>query len=348
MIRHSVLPKLAECPCFESAGGNSHAASRGTSMDEAFREFFLGNKKPFKKLKEEDADSVMWAINEVRAIAKGNEILTDEKDLKVKTPGIDHIGTEDCRIPAINVSCDLKSGQVRQYAEQQAAYAYGNMAESYDFETGEYTKDIWTCYLLFCDQQKIVAYTWTLAEAKAIVEGVLEAYNDPNKVPSVCDYCKWCAKKSTCSQIAVPLVKTLEYSDSDIKTNLEQLQRHLESDTERLSVFLKQAAIFNSQLVDWAKDLVKEKLQSGESIPGWKLQHQSGRESYGVDALHHIVGSNKMVERDVIEMMGGTVTAPKLQKFCEAKGYDISTIIPDKGEDIVKLVEDKPKKLKVK
>lgn len=348
MIRHSVLPKLAECPCFESAGGNSPAASRGTSMDEAFREYFMGNQKPLDKLKSQDADAVLWAINEVREIANGTEIITDEKLLKVATPGIEHIGTEDCRLPVINTSFDLKSGIIRSYYEQQAAYAYGNMAESYDFETGEYTKDCWTCHLLFCDQEKVVTHTWTLQEAKAVVEGVLEAYNNPDKIPSVCDYCKWCAKKSTCSQIAVPLVKTLEYSDSDIKTNLEQLQRHLASDTERLSVFLKQAAIFNSQLVDWAKDLVKEKLQSGESIPGWKLQHQSGRESYGAEALHHIVGSNEMVAQDVIEMMGGTVTAPKLQKFCETKGYDISTIVADKGEDIVKLVEDKPKKLKVK
>lgn len=348
MIRHSVLPKLAECPCFESGGGNSPAASRGTAMDEAFREFFMGNKKPLNKLKGEDADAVNWAINKVREIANGTEIITNEKFLKVKTPGIDHIGTEDCRLPQINTSGDLKSGIVRSYYEQQAAYAYGNMAESYDFETGEYTKDCWTCHLLFCDQQKVVTHTWTLAEAKSVVEGVLNEYNNPEKVPCANDYCKWCAKKSTCSQIAVPLVKTLEYSDSDIKANLEQLQRHLESDPERLSVFLKQAAIFNTQLVDWAKDVVKAKLTSGESIPGWKLQHQSGRESYGSEALHHIVASNEMIAQDVIEMMGGTVTAPKLQKFCESKGYDISTIVTDKGEDIVKLVEDKPKKLKVK
>ena len=36
-IRHSALPKLAQCPKFDGAAGTSDAAARGTAMDEAFR-----------------------------------------------------------------------------------------------------------------------------------------------------------------------------------------------------------------------------------------------------------------------------------------------------------------------
>ena len=170
MIRHSLLPKLAECACFESKEGQSYAASRGTHMDEAFREMFMGNNKPFLNLKPKDADAVMWAIEMTKTIAGDHEVITDENSLKVKTPGIDHTGTEDCRIPAIHTSLDLKSGIIRSYYEQQCAYAYGNMAASYDFETGEYSIREWTTHLLFCDQERVVTHSWTIEEAKQVVE----------------------------------------------------------------------------------------------------------------------------------------------------------------------------------
>ena len=346
MIRHSLLPKLAECACFESAGGNSPAASRGTHMDEAFREMFMGNNKPFLALKPKDGDAVMWAVETTKAIAGDHEILTDEIDLKVKTPGIDHVGTEDCRIPAIHTSLDLKSGQMRSYYEQQCAYAYGNMAASYDFETGEYAIREWTCHLLFCDQERVVTHSWTFDDAKQVVENILAEYNDPDKTPTACDYCKWCNKASTCDQISVPLNNTQAVAENDLQVNLAEMQEHLAGDIERLSTFVKQSSIFNTYLVDWAKDLLKEKLQCGEKVNGWKLQRQKGRETYPEEVVEQIGGCTKMSLIDSIKLFGGSISATKLQKYCDSVGYDISHIQPDVGEEIVKLVLDKPKKIK--
>lgn len=347
MIRHSLLPKLAQCPCFESAGGSSPAASRGTHMDEAYREMFQANSKPFKKLNATDADAVMWAIETTRTIAGGHEVITDEDSLKVKTPGIDHIGTEDCRIPAIHTSLDLKSGIERSYYEQQCAYAYGNMASSYDFDTGEYAIREWTTHLLFCDQERVVTHTWTIDEAKTIVEGVIAAYNDPDKTPTACDYCKWCKKSTTCEQITAPVANTLAVVESDIQTNLAQMQEHLAADTNRLSTFVKQSSIFNAYLVDWAKDLLKEKLQAGEKIAGWKLQRQKGRETFPAEVIEHIANCTEMSLSDSIKLFGGSISVTKMQQYCNQVGYDISTITPDVGSEIVKLVEDKPKKVKL-
>lgn len=346
MIRHSLLPKLAECACFESKEGQSYAASRGTKMDEAFREMFMGNNKPFLELKPKDADAVMWAVEMTKTIAGDHEVVTDENSLKVKTPGFDHVGTEDCRIPAIHTSLDLKSGIIRSYYEQQCAYAYGNMAASYDFETGEYAIREWTTHLLFCDQERVVTHSWTIEEAKQVVEGILAEYHNPDKVPTACDYCKWCNKSATCGQISVPLANTLAVVENDVQTNLAQMQEHLAGDIERLSTFVKQSSVFNSYLVDWAKDLLKEKLQAGEKVYGWKLQRQKGRETYPEEVVEYIGGCTKMSLSDSIKLFGGSISATKLQKYCDAVGYDLSTIQPDVGEEIVKLVEDKPKKTK--
>jgi hypothetical protein len=347
MIRHSLLPKLAQCPCFESAGGSSPAASRGTMMDEAFREMFQANSKPFKKLNSVDADAVMWAVETTKQIAGGHEVITDEESLKVKTPGIDHIGTEDCRIPAIHTSLDLKSGISRSYYEQQCAYAYGNMAASYDFDTGEYAIRKWTTHLLFCDQERVVTHSWTIDEAKEIVEGVIAAYNDPDKSPTACDYCNWCKNSTTCEQITIPVTNTLEVVESDIQTNLAQIKEQLAADTNQLALFVKQSSIFKTHLVDWAKKLLKEKLQAGEKIAGWKLQRQKGEETFPAEIIEHIAESTKMSLSDSIKLFGGSISATKLQEYCNQVGYDISTITPDVGSEIVKLVEDKPRKVKL-
>lgn len=335
MIRHSSLPKLAQCACYESASGESSpAAARGSKMDEAFRFALAGDRSLIDKLDaDEDKQSVIWAVDKVIDISEGKGIVSDESKLKVATPGIEHIGTEDCRIPSLCVSCDLKSGQVRGYYEQMAAYAYGNMERDFAPE--------WTCYLVFCDQQRIVKHHFLYDQAKAIVEEVLESANDQGKKPSPCEYCKWCANSQTCQALAVAANDTLEIVDNDIQANLAQLKEFLAADPERLSVFLKKANIFNSELVDWAKDLIRERLTNNEPVVGYKLQNSKGIEYCGAEALYSAIETFSKFE--IIDLFGGKIKANELREFTEKKGipFDFETY---RSKDRVSLVEDKPKK----
>lgn len=337
MIRHSSLPKLAQCACYESASGESSpAAARGTKMDEAFRFALSGDRSLIDKLDaDEDKKAVMWAVDQVIEISEGKGILSDESKLKVATPGIDHVGTEDCRITSLCISCDLKSGQVRGYYEQMAAYAYGNMER--DFATE------WTCYLIFCDQQKVIQHHFTYEHAKEIVEEVLESANDPDKKPNPCEYCKWCANSQTCQALAVAANDTLEIVDNDIQANLAQLKEYLAADPERLSVFLKKANIFNSELVDWAKDLIRERLTNNEPVVGYKLQNSKGIEYCGAEALYS--ATDTLSKFEIIDLFGGKIKANDLREFTEKKGipFDFETY---RTKDRVSLVEDKPKKEK--
>ena len=60
-IRHSSLPKLAECPCFEGKPGEAGpAAARGTLLDLAMRELLAGGEMP-EGVMGEDAAAVEWA-----------------------------------------------------------------------------------------------------------------------------------------------------------------------------------------------------------------------------------------------------------------------------------------------
>jgi hypothetical protein len=337
MIRHSSLPKLAQCACYESASGESSpAAARGSKMDEAFRFALNGDPTKITSLdNQDDQKAVCWAVYQVTQIAGDNHIISDESKLKVKTAGIDHIGTEDCRIPSLCVSYDLKSGQVRDYENQMMAYAYGNMAREFC--------DEWTCYLIFCDQQRIVKHSFNYEEAKAGVEEILAKANDPNKKPTPCEYCKWCSNSQTCQALAVAANDTLEIVDNDIQANLAQLKEYLSADPERLSVFLKKANIFNTELVDWAKDLIKERLTNDEPVVGYKLQNSKGIEYCGAEALYS--ATETLSKFEIIDLFGGKIKANDLREFTEKKGipFEFETY---RSKDIIRMVEDKPKKEK--
>ena len=60
------------------------------------------------------------------------------------------------------MSADLKTGQLRNYREQMAAYALGFMEATFRTE--------WTSHLLFCDQRQLITHRFTYDEAKALVE----------------------------------------------------------------------------------------------------------------------------------------------------------------------------------
>lgn len=336
MIRHSSLPKLAQCACYESSSGESSpAAARGTKMDEAFRFALAGDRSLIDKLDaDEDKKAVIWAVDRVIEISEGKGIVSEESKLKVKTAGIDHIGTEDCRIPSLCISCDLKSGQVRDYENQMMAYAYGNMAREFC--------DEWTCYLIFCDQQRIVKHSFNYEEAKAGVEEILAKANDPDKKPTPCEYCKWCSNYSTCNGIATAVNDTLVVVDSDLQANVAQLKEYLAADPERISVFVKKANIFN-ELVDWAKDLIRERLTNNEPVVGYKLQNSKGIEYCDAETIYS--ATQECSVEDIIGLFGGKIKANELREFAENRGipFNFPTY---RSKDRVSLVEDKPKKEK--
>ena len=173
MIRHSALPKLQKCPCFESAGGTSPAASRGTKIDSVIRRTLQGD-DCMAELSAEDQEAAKRGVEMVKSLVpEGTELETRESELWVKTPGMDHVGTEDIRAQKIRVSFDVKSGQVYDYEAQMGAYALGNMTRFFEPE--------WTCYLLFVDQNRVVEHKFTMDSATELVESIIKAYNDPDK-----------------------------------------------------------------------------------------------------------------------------------------------------------------------
>lgn len=337
MIRHSALPKLAQCPCYESNPVAGPAAERGTKMDAAFRALLMG--KPVTgDLTTEELEAVMWAVDTARDIADGAEIEADEVNLKVNTPGLDHIGTEDARCESEAISFDLKTGQIRSYYEQAAAYALGNMERTFE--------ENWTFVLLFCDQREFTRLEFNHAQASAVVADVVASATDPNREPTACEYCSWCRKSDTCVARTTPVVQTLATVESSV--SLADVRQGILADPDRLGKFLKAASIFEKELLKPLKDAAKEILAANGEVPGWKLQHQSGSEYFDRLAIVSAAVAGKSGLDDLVAAMGGDMGGKAFREWHEKMRMPVREENAQRKADIVKLVEDKPKKGKSK
>ncbi len=268
VLRPSNLPKLAVCACYEPNPDAGPAAARGTKLDGVFRRRVLGDKADDTTIEKDELDAVDWAVNALRAIAGTAEIITDEQRCRVRCMSL--TGTADAWMPELAMSADLKTGQIRNYREQMAAYALGFMDETFRPE--------WTTHLLFCDQRQLVTYRFTYDEATEIVTEVIARYHDFGKEPTVCEYCSWCAKAETCparlklaSEALVPAEPAFNF---DVVL----------ADNEKLGAFLVACSVLDD-FRERAEEAAKKRLLAGDKIPGWTLSSRKGAEFVYHDAV---------------------------------------------------------------
>ncbi len=276
ILRPSNLPKLAICACFEPNTDAGPAAARGTKLDGVFRRRVHGDKSDDTAIEKDELNAVAWAVDTLRAIAGTAEIVTAEDRCKIECLGL--TGTADAWLPELGMSADLKTGQLRNYREQMAAYALGFMDATFRTE--------WTAHLLFCDQRQLVTHRFTYDEAKAIVGEVIARFHDFGKEPTVCEYCSWCAKAETCPARTQLAAQALVPVAPDAAFNFDLIL----ADNEKLGAFLTACA----ELEDFrerAEAAAKERLLKGVKISGWKLSSRKGAEFIYHDAVGRYIAS---------------------------------------------------------
>lgn len=304
-LRTSYLDKLWLCSWFESNPVAGPAAHRGTVLDRIFRARVLGlpdpEPDPFYEVTEEDYAAVDWAVTTLRALAGGECILADEDDCRVQVPGLPNPGTADAIVPQGHKHADLKSGMLRSYTCQMAGYAYGLMER--------YFCDQWTAHLLFLDQRKVVSTTFSYAEAKGIVEEIVARYNAPDKAPAVNEYCGWCNRRETCPARLAEARSALSTADPGFS------MQAILSDNERLGKFLTACAVLDDYR-EQAEAAAKERLQAGETIPGWVVSSRKGAEYITPKALEPLVGQLGL--SDLLTAYGN-LSGKKLRTLWEQK-----------------------------
>jgi hypothetical protein len=239
-------------------------------MDSCFRAILLGTHVGFlPDTKAEDIAAIEWAVETFRLLAGNAPLQASEDDLRVETPA--GPGTADGACPEKLFSVDLKTGQVRNYFEQMAAYALGFMEREFCEQ--------WTTHLLFCDEREIVTFEWTQASALAAVQPVIAAAKDPESLPTPCDYCGWCALRWTCAARLEPLSMLLTGAPDKLDLNAIKA---CPADLGRL-MDITYLIAKEDGLHDELREAAKDYLLKSQAVPGWSLQN--GRKTETVPAL---------------------------------------------------------------
>ena len=259
LLRPSLLPKLAQCPCFVSSPDAGEAAERGTRMDTAFRDLLMGvdEFRACEHLEADEKDAVLWAVQTVRMLCSGEEVVVDKKRCSFPQwhPRVTG-GEADCICPMLGKLFDLKSGQIRNYWEQQASYAKSIMEREFLDEV--------ICHLLFCDQRQIVTHKFTYQEAIDIVNGVVDSV-DSGDGPRLCEYCGWCAAQDTCPLRNKAAQEALTLAASG---TLEESFAAISQDPAKLADFITKAGILESY-VENGKKKILEYLTDKKEVPGF-------------------------------------------------------------------------------
>lgn len=248
LVRPSSLPKLQECRMFEGAPGTSEAAARGTRLDAIIREQWV-HPSPVE-LNAEDEAAVTFAFYTLKTLAAGMHVETREAELQaeVPIPGVKP-GTMDALCVAGGWLADFKTGQIRSYHAQMAAYALACM--------DAYFADEWATHLIFVDQKQVNSHTFTREEAEQLVAGIVNA----PKVETPCDYCSWCGKFESCPAVmraGAELTKDELPACSPAakgKGELPATMEHMLTDHAAAHDFMTKLKIVN----DWA-DILKKNL----------------------------------------------------------------------------------------
>jgi hypothetical protein len=271
-----------------------------------------GDKSAINDLTEQrDIDAALWGVEELLRLANGAKVETEEVKLKVITPGMTHEGTEDARASRICTSYDFKTGQIYDYEAQAAAYSYGNMEREF--------ADEWTFHLLFTDQKIVVTHHFTLLEAKAIVERILSKATNPDKKPESCQYCGWCAKKSTCVEVVGPVTETQAIVASEV--SIDTIKAELSADTARLGAFLKKANIFKKELWDWAKEEAKRQIEAGTPVEGFRMVKVKDSEAFPIAVVAEAAQATQATYLEIARLIGDDIKGETLRKWAEPRGY---------------------------
>lgn len=331
-ISPSSLPKLAECALFTSAPGASPAAERGTLLDRALRELFLDDPTTFDTLDAEDKAAVEWGVAELRTLSGGYHVETREEYLGMEVPGLSRPGTADAVCVRAKWVADCKTGAVRNYRQQLAAYSLACMQEHF--------ADSWTAHVIYIDQRLRRTYDFTREQAEATVSNIIAEASSRLADPTPNEYCGWCANYNTCRAIVRQSSEALTLVHSE--TSLTEIRDKILADPIQLSAFVSNWKLAEKAIAEPAIDALKAKLSDGKEIPGWKVSSTAGRDYVEADAIAK--ASANVSKETLILAMGGKMSGKNYRQFCAECGVEVDEQAVKCGAPITTLRQIKAKK----
>jgi hypothetical protein len=306
-ISPSSLPKLAECALFEGASGTSAAAERGTAVDVAIRNLVAGGElEPMADVVGFDFSPIAYGVNELTRLAKGSFVETREEYLAMAVPGLSKLGTADAVCKAEKWVADIKTGQVRNYREQLAAYSLACMEDNFDTS--------WTAHVVYVDQKMNRSYDFSYEEAKQITQRTIDRATSADAKPTPCEYCSWCKHYNNCHAIVRQAESAIALIPDINGNSIDAIRQRILATAESMGAFAKEWKLAEKEIAEPVMGHLKTRLENGDEVPGWKLTSMSGRKFVETDAIAK--ASQNITKETLILAMGGKMSEKSYIELC--------------------------------
>ena len=330
-ISPSSLPKLAECALFEGANGTSSAAERGTAVDVAIRNLISAEYDV--AIVSEDAGAIAYGVDELTRLAKGSFVETREEYLAMAVPGLSKLGTADAVCKTEKWVADIKTGQVRNYREQLAAYAFACMEDNFEMS--------WTAHVIYVDQKLIRSYDFTYEEAKQGTQRTIDRATSAEAKPTPCEYCSWCKHYNSCNAIVRQAESAIALIPDVTGNSIEAIRQRILATAESMGAFAKEWKLAEKEIAEPVLGHLKTRLENGDEVPGWKLTSMSGRKFVETEAIAK--ASQNITKETLILAMGGKMSEKSYIEFCANNGVEPDTTAVQTGAHSLQLRQTKIK-----
>jgi hypothetical protein len=313
-IRCSSLSKLAECVLYESSGGSSPAAMRGTQLDRVIRETLIGNPLPWLNIEpgSEDFDACVWGVETLQELSEGAYIETREEYLAMHVSQLSASGTADALCELRRWVADIKSGQIRNYREQLAAYSLACM--------DQYWVEEWTAHVLYIDHQVVRSYKFSREQAERMIALIVSRATSPLAQPTPCEYCGWCKHQDTCKALVVQSKAALADVSAVNGDSLTIIRDRLLADPKQHAGFVARFKFFVKEFGDPLNDALKARLEAGETIDGWALTNPKDRQY--IEPATALMIAAQLTPTHAFLTGGGKMSAEQFLALAEELGIE--------------------------
>lgn len=326
-ISPSTLPKLAECALFEGAGGSSAAADRGTAVDIAIRDIITTGEG------DQSDPAVDFGIKQLKRLARNSFIETREEYLAMAVPGLSKLGTADAVCKEQKWVADIKTGQVRNYREQLAAYALSCMEDNFDTS--------WTAHVIYVDQSMIRSYDFSYEEAKQITQRTIDRATSADAKPTPCEYCSWCKHYNNCNAIVRQAETAIALIPDATGNSIEAIKARILATPESLGSFIREWKLAEKEIAEPLLGHLKTRLESGDEVAGWKLTSVSGRKFVETEAIAK--AAQGISKETLILALGGKMSEKSYLELCANNGVEPDTAAIKAGAPTTQLRQTKVK-----
>lgn len=321
----SSLDKKNECIKHVGKPAGAAAKRGNEKVHDPLADALLRMEKPTDPLLARAWDRAFKHIARVDGVEEELQLLDDELN-QVTFGTCDLWGrAEDNSLVLI----DWKSGvqPASSYYYQMAAYALMLM----DAESEESCRAI----IIPVDNDEDEAYImdFTRESAGEAIWPLIERIKANTEGPRESQFCNWCSRRKECPVWTLPSREVITLAEQKLAFTQEDALTRPEA---YMDAFKKLEGIFE----DWGiKEALKQKLEAGTAVPGWKLQTRKGAASVASveEVLNHVVKEIGFAKAaDFLK-----VDAVKMQKAWASFTSNPLPVEIVTGEGTTALVQDK-------